>query len=158
MIMRHPSLGCEAERDRETERHREREGGGRGREREKDKHRQRQRARTSGAQRGGFEGRRRSESGPLARNLRRRLTRAHSSPFISVLLYKSPSLFSPPLFFRRCRVEGEHPTGACVDVGGEGQWDRLFVGWPVVVNHKELEFRMYYHSLDPDTKKFTVGE
>ena len=32
----------------------------------------------------------------------------------------------------RCRVEGEHPTGACVDVGGEGEWDRLFVGWPVV--------------------------
>ena len=29
-------------------------------------------------------------------------------------------------------MEGEHPTGACVDVGGEGEWDRLFVGWPVV--------------------------
>lgn len=59
---------------------------------------------------------------------------------------------------RRCRVEGEHPTGACVDVGDEGEWDRLFVGWPVVMNHRELEFRMYYHALDPDTKKFRVGE
>ena len=57
----------------------------------------------------------------------------------------------------RCRIEGEHPTGACIDVGGEGEWDRLFVGWPVVVNHKEEEFRMYYHSLDLDTKKFTIG-
>ncbi len=27
-----------------------------------------------------------------------------------------------------------------------------------VINHKELEFRMYYHALDPDTKKFTIGE
>lgn len=27
-----------------------------------------------------------------------------------------------------------------------------------VINHKELEFRMYYHALDPDTKKFRVGE
>lgn len=34
--------------------------------------------------------------------------------------------------YHRCRVEGEYPTGACVDVGGEGEWDRLFVGWPVV--------------------------
>ncbi|CAM9465141.1 unnamed protein product [Ectocarpus sp. 4 AP-2014] len=56
-----------------------------------------------------------------------------------------------------CRVEGEHPTGACVDVGGSGEWDRLFVGWPVVINHMEKEFRMYYHALDPDTKKFRVG-
>ncbi|CAN0585969.1 unnamed protein product, partial [Ectocarpus sp. 12 AP-2014] len=56
------------------------------------------------------------------------------------------------------RVEGEHPTGACVDVGGSGEWDRLFVGWPVVINHMEKEFRMYYHALDPDTKKFRVGE
>lgn len=77
--------------------------------------------------------------------------------------FRLPLCLQPPLLplcslSHRCRVEGEHPTGACVDVGGEGQWDRLFVGWPVVVNHKELEFRMYYHSLDPDTKKFTVGE
>ena len=43
-------------------------------------------------------------------------------------------------------------------MGGDGEWDRLFVGWPVVLNHKEQEFRMYYHSLDPDTQKFTVGE
>eukprot|EP00904_Undaria_pinnatifida_P003951 jgi/Undpi1/13557/HiC_scaffold_8.g03216.m1 len=56
-----------------------------------------------------------------------------------------------------CRVEGEHSSGACIDVGGDGEWDRLFVGWPVVLNHKEQEFRMYYHSLDPDTQKFTVG-
>ncbi|CAM9775234.1 unnamed protein product [Ectocarpus sp. 8 AP-2014] len=56
-----------------------------------------------------------------------------------------------------CRVEGEHPTGACVDVGGSGEWDRLFVGWPVVINHMEKEFRMYYHALDPDTNKFRVG-
>ena len=58
----------------------------------------------------------------------------------------------------RSRVEGEHPTGACLDVGGEGEWDRLFVGWPVVINHKKKEFRMYYHSLDPDSKTFRVGE
>ncbi|CAM9855152.1 unnamed protein product [Ectocarpus fasciculatus] len=57
-----------------------------------------------------------------------------------------------------CRVEGEHPTGACVDVGGSGEWDRLFVGWPVVINHMEKEFRMYYQALDPDTKKFRIGE
>lgn len=56
-----------------------------------------------------------------------------------------------------CRVEGDHPSGACLDVGGPGEWDRLFVGWPVVVNHKQKEFRMYYHALDPDSKKFRVG-
>lgn len=61
------------------------------------------------------------------------------------------------MHFSRSRVEGEHPTGACLDVGGEGEWDRLFVGWPIVINHKEEEFRMYYHALDPDSKKFRVG-
>lgn len=55
-------------------------------------------------------------------------------------------------------MEGDHPSGACLDVGGPGEWDRLFVGWPVVVNHKQKEFRMYYHALDPDSKKFRVGE
>lgn len=58
----------------------------------------------------------------------------------------------------RSRIEGDHHSGACLDVGGVGEWDRLFVGWPVVINHKEEEFRMYYHALDPDTKKFRVGE
>ena len=37
-------------------------------------------------------------------------------------------------------MEGEHPTGACVDVGGEGEWDRLFVGWPVVRHTQSTQF------------------
>ncbi|CAM9580893.1 unnamed protein product [Discosporangium mesarthrocarpum] len=55
------------------------------------------------------------------------------------------------------RVEGDHPTGACLDVGEKGEWDQLFVGWPTVINHEQKEFRMYYHSFNPDTKRFTVG-
>lgn len=67
------------------------------------------------------------------------------------------NLYVHPRHLSRSRVEGEHPTGACLDVGGEGEWDRLFVGWPIVINHKEEEFRMYYHALDPDSKTFRVG-
>ncbi|CAM9333272.1 unnamed protein product [Choristocarpus tenellus] len=55
------------------------------------------------------------------------------------------------------RVEGEHPSGCCLDVGDKGEWDELFVGWPIVINHEQREFRMYYHALVTGTKKYTVG-
>lgn len=30
------------------------------------------------------------------------------------------------------RIEAEHHTGALFDVGGEGEWDELFIGGPQV--------------------------
>jgi len=44
-----------------------------------------------------------------------------------------------------------------VDVSAEGEWDSLYNGWPQVVKADATDFRMYYHSYDRSTKKFTVG-
>jgi hypothetical protein len=30
------------------------------------------------------------------------------------------------------RIEGSHHTGALFDVGGDGEWDQLFIGSPQV--------------------------
>ncbi|CAM9208355.1 unnamed protein product [Phaeothamnion confervicola] len=54
------------------------------------------------------------------------------------------------------RLEGEHADGSCIDVGPPGNWDSLFVGWPTVLNTGK-EFRLYYHALDPNTRKTTIG-
>lgn len=56
------------------------------------------------------------------------------------------------------RLEGEHPTGACLDVGDPGDFDGTFVGWPQVVPMPDRDsFRMYYHSLDRATGRYAVG-
>ena len=47
------------------------------------------------------------------------------------------------------RLEGEHATGAVLEVGKSGEFDELMVGWPQVVNHKDSEFRMYYQTMAP---------
>ncbi|KAG0554867.1 hypothetical protein KC19_12G126300 [Ceratodon purpureus] len=55
------------------------------------------------------------------------------------------------------RVEGDHYSGALFDVGAEGEWDSLFIDAPQVVFHEAGDIRMYYHSLDPNTGKYSVG-
>jgi hypothetical protein len=56
-------------------------------------------------------------------------------------------------------LEGEHPSGASLDVGRAGDYDHLMVGWPVVVNHNEQVYRMYYGTFDAprQVKKTTDG-
>ena len=50
------------------------------------------------------------------------------------------------------RLEGEHPSGACLDVGAAGDFDATFVGWPQVVPLPEQDkFRLYYHALDRES-------
>jgi hypothetical protein len=55
------------------------------------------------------------------------------------------------------RIEGDHHSGALFDVGTEGEWDSLFIAAPQVVFHEAGDIRMYYHSLDPNTGKYSVG-
>lgn len=55
------------------------------------------------------------------------------------------------------RIEGEHHSGALIDVGGEKEWDSLFISSPQVVFHGNGDLRMYYHSFDVERGHFGVG-
>lgn len=55
------------------------------------------------------------------------------------------------------RVEGEHPSGAVIDLEEEGSLDRALVAWPQVLNHQSQEFRMYYGTLDQETKTICMA-
>jgi len=55
------------------------------------------------------------------------------------------------------RLEGEHPSGASLDVGRAGEYDALMVGWPNVVNHHEQVYRMYYGTFDAPRQRYVVA-
>ncbi|CAL5188798.1 unnamed protein product [Lathyrus oleraceus] len=55
------------------------------------------------------------------------------------------------------RIEGEHHSGALMDVGKEKDWDSLFISSPQVVYHGNGDLRMYYHSFDKEKGEFCVG-
>ncbi|GAA0163212.1 hypothetical protein LIER_19129 [Lithospermum erythrorhizon] len=55
------------------------------------------------------------------------------------------------------RIEGEHHSGALLDVGSNGEWDSLFIASPQVVFHGNADLRMYYHSFDVEKGHFAVG-
>jgi len=55
------------------------------------------------------------------------------------------------------RVEGEHATGAILDPGRPGDFDALGPMSPQIIAVGSEFFRLYYHSIDPKTKKLTVG-
>lgn len=55
------------------------------------------------------------------------------------------------------RIEGEHHSGALIDVGSEKDWDSLFISSPHVVYHENGDLRMYYHSFDLEKGHFAVG-
>ena len=55
------------------------------------------------------------------------------------------------------RIEGEHHSGALLDVGSENEWDSLFVSSPQVVFHGIGDLRMYYHSFDVEKGHFAIG-
>ncbi|CAL0308095.1 unnamed protein product [Lupinus luteus] len=55
------------------------------------------------------------------------------------------------------RIEGEHHSGALIDVGSEKEWDALFISSPQVVYHGSGDLRMYYHSFDVEKGHFAVG-
>ncbi|KAL4197918.1 hypothetical protein AMTRI_Chr04g253530 [Amborella trichopoda] len=55
------------------------------------------------------------------------------------------------------RIEGEHHSGALIDVGGEGEWDSTFIASPQVVYHCRNDLRMYYHSFDMQAGCFCIG-
>ena len=54
------------------------------------------------------------------------------------------------------RVEGDSAYGSILEKGSVDEFDALFCGWPCIVEDGR-EFKMYYHTYDPRTKKFTVG-
>ncbi|KAI5078913.1 hypothetical protein GOP47_0006584 [Adiantum capillus-veneris] len=55
------------------------------------------------------------------------------------------------------RIEGDHYSGSLFDVGGEGEWDFLFIADPHVVYVNTDDLRLYYHSFDLTTGCFSVG-
>ncbi|KAH6798091.1 Arabinanase/levansucrase/invertase [Perilla frutescens var. hirtella] len=55
------------------------------------------------------------------------------------------------------RIEGEHHSGALLDVGANGEWDSSFIASPQVVFHGTGDLRMYYHSFDVENGRFAVG-
>ncbi|KAK6931261.1 hypothetical protein RJ641_003054 [Dillenia turbinata] len=55
------------------------------------------------------------------------------------------------------RIEGDHHSGALLDVGSGNDWDSLFIAGPHVVVHSSDDLRMYYHSFDRETGHFSIG-
>lgn len=55
------------------------------------------------------------------------------------------------------RIEGEHHSGALLDVGEDGEWDSSFIASPQVIFHGSGDLRMYYHSFDVERGHFAVG-
>lgn len=55
------------------------------------------------------------------------------------------------------RIEGEHHSGALLDVGSDEDWDSLFIASPQVVFHGNGDLRMYYHSFDVEKGEFGIG-
>ncbi|KAL4604330.1 hypothetical protein ACB092_10G186300 [Castanea dentata] len=55
------------------------------------------------------------------------------------------------------RIEGDHHSGALLDVGSDKEWDSLFIAAPHVVVHSNKDFRMYYHSYDVENGQYALG-
>lgn len=55
------------------------------------------------------------------------------------------------------RIEGDHHSGAVLDVGTGKEWDSLFIGEPHVVVHSSDDMRMYYHSFDVENGHYAIG-
>ncbi|XAR55970.1 hypothetical protein NMG60_11036235 [Bertholletia excelsa] len=55
------------------------------------------------------------------------------------------------------RIEGDHHSGALLDVGPEDDWDSSFIASSKVVVHGEEDLRMYYHSLDVQNGCYAIG-
>ncbi|KAK4753570.1 hypothetical protein SAY87_001674 [Trapa incisa] len=55
------------------------------------------------------------------------------------------------------RIEGDHHSGALLDVGSGSEWDSLFIAGPQVVVHGSDDVRMYYHSFDRERGRYAVG-
>ncbi|KAF2299174.1 hypothetical protein GH714_030899 [Hevea brasiliensis] len=55
------------------------------------------------------------------------------------------------------RIEGDHHSGALLDVGSGKEWDSLFIAAPHVVVHGSDDMRMYYYSFDAENGHFAIG-
>lgn len=55
------------------------------------------------------------------------------------------------------RIEGEHHSGALLDVGGCKDWDSMFIAGAKVVVHSSDDLRMYYHSFDAENGHYAIG-
>ncbi|CAM8922232.1 unnamed protein product [Rhodiola kirilowii] len=55
------------------------------------------------------------------------------------------------------RIEGDHHSGALLDVGSAREWDSLYIAAPNVVLHGSDDLRMYYHSFDSIRNHFGIG-
>lgn len=55
------------------------------------------------------------------------------------------------------RIEGDHHSGAVLDVGTGKEWDSSFIAKPHVVVHSSDDMRMYYHSFDVENGHYAIG-
>lgn len=75
----------------------------------------------------------------------------------SIVFRSLPGLAMSPDGRNWARIEGDHHSGALLDIGAEGEWDSLSVAAPQVVVHSLDDLRMYYHSFDVKSGCFSVG-
>lgn len=54
------------------------------------------------------------------------------------------------------KVEGKSAYSSILQTGSPNDFDGQFVGWPSILETNQ-EFRMYYHTYDPRSKKFIIG-
>lgn len=57
------------------------------------------------------------------------------------------------------RLEGEHPSGACLEMGNaeDKDFDAKFVGWPQCVTVREKVYRLYYTAMGAEGLATTIG-
>ncbi|KAK3281916.1 hypothetical protein CYMTET_10322 [Cymbomonas tetramitiformis] len=55
------------------------------------------------------------------------------------------------------RIEGDHHSGALLDIGSEGEWDSMSMAAPQVITHRPGDMRMYYHGTSSITQPTSIG-
>ncbi|GAB2280246.1 hypothetical protein Dimus_014889 [Dionaea muscipula] len=82
---------------------------------------------------------------------------SHSHRSIGKIYKSLPGLACSQDGRQWARIEGDHHSGALLDVGSATEWDSLFVAAPQVVMHSSDDLRMYYHSYDVEKRRFAIG-
>ncbi|KAG8661734.1 hypothetical protein MANES_01G033900v8 [Manihot esculenta] len=81
----------------------------------------------------------------------------HENTKISKIFKSLPGLACSQDGRHWARIEGDHHTGALLDVGSGKQWDSSFIAAPQVVVHASDDMRMYYYSFDAENGNFAIG-
>ncbi|KAJ9187456.1 hypothetical protein P3X46_002911 [Hevea brasiliensis] len=84
--------------------------------------------------------------------------RVHDEPTKFGKIFKSlPGLACSQDGRHWARIDGDHHSGALLDVGSGEEWDSLFIAAPHVVVHGSDDVRMYYYSFDAQNGHYALG-